>query len=93
MPALSSRILRKCRATDEGCARIREIYRLLLARPAIAEYRVVSYDFHKVHYWYEDHRTGLRIDVVSPVMKFIFDLVQHIPPKHFQMVGRYGLYS
>ncbi|MBT2291193.1 transposase [Paenibacillus albidus] len=56
-----------------------------LARPAIAEYRVVSYD--------EDHRTGKRVDVVSPVMKFIYDLVQHIPPKHFRMVGRYGLYS
>lgn len=64
-----------------------------LARPAIAEYRVVSYDYHKVHYWYEEHRTGKRVDVVSPVMKFIFDLVQHISPKHFRMVGRYGLYS
>ncbi|WP_456238464.1 IS91 family transposase [Paenibacillus riograndensis] len=64
-----------------------------LARPAIAEYRVVSYDYHKVHYWYKDHRTGKRVDVVSPVMKFIYDLVQHIPPKHFRMVGRYGLYS
>ncbi|WP_438491222.1 transposase [Paenibacillus sp. IHBB 3054] len=64
-----------------------------LARPAIAEYRVVSYGYHKVHYWYADHRTGKRVDVVSPVMKFIYDLVQHIPPKHFRMVGRYGLYS
>jgi hypothetical protein len=64
-----------------------------LARPAIAEYRVVSYDYHKVHYWYADHRTGKRVDVVSPVMKFIYDLVQHIAPKHFRMVGRYGLYS
>lgn len=64
-----------------------------LARPAIAEYRVVSYDYHKVHYWYEEHGTGKRVDVVSPVMKFIFDLVQRISPKHFRIVGRYGLYS
>lgn len=64
-----------------------------LARPAIAEYRVVSYDYHKVHYWYADHRTGKRVCVVSPVMKFTYDLVQHIPPKHIRMVGRYGLYS
>lgn len=64
-----------------------------LARPAIAEYRIINYDYHRVHYWYEDHQTGKRIDVVAPVMKFIFDLVQHIPPKHFRMVGRYGLYS
>ncbi|WP_342556499.1 transposase [Paenibacillus sp. FSL H8-0548] len=64
-----------------------------LARPAIAEYRIIKYDYHTVHYWYEDHQTGKRIDVVAPVMKFIYALVQHIPPKHFRMVGRYGLYS
>jgi hypothetical protein len=64
-----------------------------LARPAIAEYRIVKYDYHKVHYWYEDHQTKKRVDVVAPVMQFIYDMVQHIPPKHFRMVGRYGLYS
>ncbi|WP_168123877.1 transposase [Paenibacillus sp. HB172176] len=64
-----------------------------LARPAIAEYRIIKYDYHKVHYWYEDHQTGKRIDVVAPAMRFIHDLVQHIPPKHIRMVGRYGLYS
>ncbi|MHA6482132.1 transposase [Paenibacillus sp. strain BS8-2] len=64
-----------------------------LARPAIAEYRIIKYDYNKVHDWYEDHQTGKRVDVVAPVMKFIYDLVQHIPPKHFRMVGRYGLYS
>jgi len=64
-----------------------------LARPAIAEYRIIKYDYHKVYYWYEDHQTGKRVKVVAPVMKFIYDLVQHIPPKHFRMVGRYGLYS
>ncbi|CAM4172364.1 transposase [Paenibacillus alkaliterrae] len=64
-----------------------------LARPAIAEYRIIKYDYEKVHYWYEDHQTGKRVDVVAPVMKFIYDLVQHIPPKHFRMVGRFGLYS
>lgn len=89
----SAGFLCECRAADEGCPRSSEIHRGYLARPAIAEYRVVSYDHHKVHYWYEDHRTGKRVDVVSPVMKFIYDLVQHIPPKHFRMVGRYSLYS
>lgn len=64
-----------------------------LARPAIAEYRIVSYDYHTVHYWYEDHRTGKRVDVKAPVFRFLYDILQHIPPKHFRMVGRYGLYS
>ncbi|OKP89664.1 hypothetical protein A3842_04040 [Paenibacillus sp. P3E] len=61
-----------------------------LVRPAIAVYRVASYDYYQVHYWYEDHRTGKGGDVVSPVIKFIYDLVQHIPPKHFRMVGQWG---
>jgi len=64
-----------------------------LARPAIAEYRIVSYDGERVHFWYEDHRTGKRVDEIIPVYRFIYLLLQHIPPKHFRMVGRYGLYS
>lgn len=64
-----------------------------LARPAIAEYRIVEYNGKIVHYWYEDHRTGKRVDKKLPVYKFLFELLQHIPPKHFRMVGRYGLYS
>lgn len=36
-----------------------------LARPAIAEYRIINYDYNEVHYWYEDHETGKRVDVVA----------------------------
>ncbi|KGP74550.1 IS91 family transposase [Pontibacillus yanchengensis] len=64
-----------------------------LARPAIAEYRIEKYDGEFVHYWYEDHRTGKRVDKKIGVYKFLFEILQHIPPKHFRMVGRYGLYS
>jgi plasmid rolling circle replication initiator protein Rep len=64
-----------------------------LARPAIAEYRITNYDGNIVEFWYEDHQTGKRIDVKIPVFQFLRKLLQHIPPKHFRMVGRYGLYS
>lgn len=64
-----------------------------LARPAIAEYRIEKYDGQMVHFWYEDHQSGERVDKKQPVYKFLFDLLQHIPPKHFRMVGRFGLYS
>lgn len=64
-----------------------------LARPAIAEYRIENYDGDTVHYWYEDHETGKRVDKRVPVYRFLFEMLQHIPPKHFRMVGRYGLYS
>lgn len=64
-----------------------------LARPAIAEYRIVKYDGKTVHFWYEDHQTGKRVDETQPVYRFLFNLLQHITPKHFRMVGRFGLYS
>jgi hypothetical protein len=63
-----------------------------LARPAIAEYRIVSYDGKEVRFWYEDHKTKKRVDEVVSVYRFIYLLLQHIPPKHFRMVSRYGLY-
>lgn len=43
-----------------------------LARPAIAEYLIVSYDGEKVHFWYEDHRTDKRVDEIIPVYRFIY---------------------
>jgi hypothetical protein len=64
-----------------------------LARPAVAEYRIEEYDGQSVRFWYEDHQTGKRVEEVLPVYKFLFNLIQHISPKHFRMVGRFGLYS
>ncbi|WP_078427704.1 IS91 family transposase [Alkalihalobacterium alkalinitrilicum] len=64
-----------------------------LARPAIAEYRIEKYHYNSVHFWYEDHQTGKKIDKKVSVYRFIYELIQHIPPKHFRMVGRFGLYS
>lgn len=64
-----------------------------LARPAIAEYRIIDYDREHVTFWYEDHQTGKRIKKKQPIYRFLYNLIQHIPPKHFRMVGRFGLYS
>jgi hypothetical protein len=64
-----------------------------LARPAIAEYRIVDYDGKTVQFWCEDHQTRKRVDETLPVYKFLLNLIQHISPKHFRMVGRFGLYS
>lgn len=64
-----------------------------LARPAVAEYRIEEYDGKIVRFWYEDHKTGKRIEETLPVYRFLFNLLQHISPKHFRMVRRFGLYS
>jgi len=63
-----------------------------LARPSIAEYRILEYDGKKVKFWYEDHKTKKRKEITLPVMQFIGRLIMHIPKKHFKMTRRYGLY-
>jgi len=63
-----------------------------LARPAIAEYRIIEYDGERVRFWYEDHETGERKEEELGVLEFIGRLACHIPKKNFKMVRRYGLY-
>lgn len=63
-----------------------------LARPAIAEYRIINYDGEKVRFWYEDHQTGKRMEEELSAIDFIGRLIMHIPQKYFKMVRRYGLY-
>jgi hypothetical protein len=63
-----------------------------LARPAIAEYRILKYDGKTVLFWYEDHQSGERVELELPVLEFMGRLIMHIPKKHFRMVRRYGLY-
>ena len=64
-----------------------------LARPAIAEYRIIKYDGQNVRFWYVDHKTRKRVEVELSAVEFIGKLVMHIPPKYFKMVRRYGLYQ
>lgn len=64
-----------------------------LARPVIAEYRLVEYDGKNVTFWYNDHKSEQREYCTLPVEEFIGRLVTHIPLKHFQMVRRYGFYG
>lgn len=45
-----------------------------LARPAIAEYRILGYDRESVTYWYEDHQTGKRIEKREPIYRFLFNI-------------------
>lgn len=63
-----------------------------LARPAIAEYRIISYDGKKVRFWYEDHKTHERKEEELDALGFIGKLIMHIAKKYFKMVRRYGLY-
>ena len=64
-----------------------------LARAAIAEYRIISYDGEKVTFWYKDHDDGNKVVVTIGVLEFIGKITQHIAPKGFRAVRRYGVYS
>lgn len=64
-----------------------------LARAAIAEYRIETYDGEKITFWYESHDDGHKVRVTLNVMEFIGRTTQHILPKGFRTVRRYGLYS
>ncbi len=64
-----------------------------LARPAIAEYRIINYDGKTVTFWYENKEPKEKRIVTVDVLEFIGKITQHIHPKGFRVVRRYGLYS
>jgi hypothetical protein len=64
-----------------------------MARPALAEYRIVRYDGKMVTFCYESHETGKRVYQTLAAIEFIKRLIDHIPPKGFKMVRHYGLYA
>ena len=64
-----------------------------MARPALAEYRIIRYDRETVTFWYKDHKSGRKVTMALEVKEFIKRLTDHIPLKGFKMVRRYGLYA
>ncbi len=64
-----------------------------LARPALAEYKIIRYDGREVTFWYESHETGKKVYQTVEAVEFIKRLTDHIPVKGFKMVRHYGLYS
>lgn len=64
-----------------------------LSRPAIAEYRISEYDGKNVTFWYENKNPKEKVTVKMDALEFIGKLVNHIHPKGFRVVRRYGLYS
>ncbi len=61
-----------------------------MARPALAEHKIISYDGKMVAFWYIDHKTGNRVTEKVEAKEFIKRLIDHIPLKGFKMVRRYG---
>jgi len=80
------------RRLDDTRQAVKDIGRYL-ARAAIAEYRIVSYDGEEVIFWYKDHDDGHKVVITIGVLDFIRKITQHIVLKGFRIVRRYGVYS
>ena len=64
-----------------------------LARPAIAEYRIIFFNEKIVKFWYQSPDSKKKITITLTLEKFLGRILSHIPPKNFKMVRRFGLYS
>lgn len=64
-----------------------------MARPALAEHKITSYDGQGVTFWYESHEEKRRVYRRLEAREFIERLIDHIPLKGFKMVRHYGLYA
>lgn len=76
--------------------RIRELAKYLakyVVSPPISVRRIISYDGHRVTYWYNDHKSGKRRVEQVDVFTFIGRMVQHILPKGMQRIRYYGLHA
>lgn len=64
-----------------------------LCRSALGEYKIIKYDGEQVTFWYEDHRSGMRVVETLGAHEFIKRLVNHIVKSGFKKVRHYGLYA
>ena len=64
-----------------------------LARPPIAEYRIISQTKHTVTFWYIDLKNKKKKFLTLTKIEFIKRIILQIPAKNFKMIRHYCLYS
>lgn len=63
-----------------------------LARPVMAESRILDYDGKYVTFWYQRHDDNLIVIEKIHAYEFIQRLIIHIPDLHFKQIRFYGAY-
>lgn len=63
-----------------------------VARPVMAESRIIDYDGTFVTFWYQRHNDNLIIIEKLHAFEFISRLIVHIPDKNFKQIRFYGAY-
>ena len=65
-----------------------------LSRAPIAEYKIIDFSDNKVTFYYESLADDKeRVELTLDTETFLSKLIIHIPPKHFKMIKRFGIYS
>ena len=65
-----------------------------LSRAPIAEYKIIDIRDNEVTFYYESLADNKeRVEVTLDIETFLSKLIIHIPPKHFKMIRRFGIYS
>lgn len=65
-----------------------------LSRAPIAEYKITNFSNGKVTFYYESLADDKeKVEVTLDAETFLSKLIIHIPPKHFKMIKRFGIYS
>lgn len=63
-----------------------------VARPVMAESRILNYDGNSVTFWYQRHNDDLIIIEKVSVYEFIKRIIVHIPDFNFKQIRFYGAY-
>lgn len=65
-----------------------------LSRAPIAEYKIIDIRDNEVTFYYESLADNKeRVEITLDIETFLSKLIIHIPPKHFKMIRRFGIYS
>lgn len=63
-----------------------------VARPVMAESRIIDYDGKYITFWYQRHTDDLIIIEKVHAFEFISRIIIHIPDKNFKQIRFYGAY-
>lgn len=63
-----------------------------VARPVMAESRIINYDGEYITFWYQRHEDDKIVIEKVHAFEFISRLIIHIPDKSFRQIRYYGLY-
>ena len=64
-----------------------------IARPAMAQSRIISVDDEFITFWYQRHEDNKRVEKTLTIFKFFQRLIVHIPDEQFKMLRYYGIYA